>query len=408
MKNKKIKLSELIESPITGEWGKEIGKSENPNTVKVIRTTNFTNSGEINYSNITLRDIESQKCEKKRLKYGDIILEKSGGTDLNPVGRVVFFDKDDTNDIYLTNNFTTILRVKDKRINSKFLLLFLLYNYKYRGLHKFYNKTTGIQNLQVSNFINQMFVPLPEIEIQNKIIKVLENIKTVIKKQKEQLELLENLKKSQFFEMFGDPIKNEKGWKIKKLEEITDKISSGATPTGGKENYRKTGISLIRSMNVHNGYFEYKDLAHISNEQAEQLKNVEIKLEDVLLNITGASITRCCLVPSNVLPARVNQHVMIIRKKSNVVNSIFLNRLFLNDIYKQKLLHLGEANGATRQALTKVQVGSLKIILPPLELQNKFATKIEAIQKLKFEIEKSLKETENLYNSLMQKFFSNK
>ena len=141
MKNKKIKLSELIESPITGEWGKEIGKSENPNTVKVIRTTNFTNSGEINYSNITLRDIESQKCEKKRLKYGDIILEKSGGTDLNPVGRVVFFDKDDTNDIYLTNNFTTILRVKDKRINSKFLLLFLLYNYKYRGLHKFYKSS---------------------------------------------------------------------------------------------------------------------------------------------------------------------------------------------------------------------------------------------------------------------------
>ena len=213
---------------------------------------------------------------------------------------------------------------------------------------------------------------------------------------------------SQFFEMFGDPIKNERNWEVKKLEKITDKISSGATPTGGKENYRKTGISLIRSMNVHNGYFEYKDLAHISNEQAEQLKNVEIKLEDVLLNITGASITRCCLVPSNVIPARVNQHVMIIRKKSNVVNSIFLNRLFLNDIYKQKLLHIGEANGATRQALTKVQVGSLKIILPPLELQNKFATKIEAIQKLKFEIEKSLKETENLYNSLMQKFFSNK
>ena len=115
MRNRKIQLAELIEAPITGEWGNEITDINNQNIVKVIRTTNFTNNGEIDYSNITLRNIEYTKCEKKKLKYGDIILEKSGGTDLNPVGRVVFFDKNDTNDVYLTNNFTTTLRVKDNR-----------------------------------------------------------------------------------------------------------------------------------------------------------------------------------------------------------------------------------------------------------------------------------------------------
>ena len=284
MKNKKIKLSELIESPITGEWGKEIGKSENPNTVKVIRTTNFTNSGEINYSNITLRDIESQKCEKKRLKYGDIILEKSGGTDLNPVGRVVFFDKDDTNDIYLINNFTTILRVKDKRINSKFLLLFLLYNYKYRGLHKFYNKTTGIQNLQVSNFINQVFVPLPEIEIQNKIIKVLENIKTVIKKQKEQLELLENLKKSQFFELFGDPIKNEKGWEKVKLEKICD-VRDG---THDSPKYILEGYPLVTSKNIINDSISFENVNYISETDYQNInKRSRVEYGDILMPMIG-------------------------------------------------------------------------------------------------------------------------
>ena len=174
MENRKVQLAELIETPITGEWGNEIKDADNQNIVKVIRTTNFTNSGEIDYSDITLRDIEYTKCEKKKLKYGDIILEKSGGTDVNPVGRVVFFDKNDSNDVYLTNNFTTTLRVKDNKINSRFLLLFLLYNYKYKGVHKFYNKTTGIQNLQVSNLIKNIYVPLPEINIQSAIVEILD------------------------------------------------------------------------------------------------------------------------------------------------------------------------------------------------------------------------------------------
>jgi len=198
MRNRKIQLAELIEAPITGEWGNEITDINNQNIVKVIRTTNFTNNGEIDYSNITLRNIEYTKCEKKKLKYGDIILEKSGGTDLNPVGRVVFFDKNDTNDVYLTNNFTTTLRVKNNKINSKFLLLFLLYNYKYKGLHKFYNKTTGIQNLQVSNLIKNTYVPLPETNIQSIIVEILDKIKSMIKKREKQILLFDELIKSRF------------------------------------------------------------------------------------------------------------------------------------------------------------------------------------------------------------------
>ena len=404
MKNKKIKLSELIESPITGEWGKEIGKSENPNTVKVIRTTNFTNSGEINYSNITLRDIESQKCEKKRLKYGDIILEKSGGTDLNPVGRVVFFDKDDTNDIYLTNNFTTILRVKDKRINSKFLLLFLLYNYKYRGLHKFYNKTTGIQNLQVSNFINQVFVPLPEIEIQNKIIKVLENIKTVIKKQKEQLELLENLKKSQFFELFGDPIKNEKGWEKVSMDEISRLIIRGKTP----KYVMDSKIGIINQSCIYWEKIKFENIKyHENNEKVLNLEN-----QDVLINSTGTgTLGRVNIFTKdkeNDKVYTIDTHVTLVRLKKEKVNSIYLKNFFRVPIVQEYLMSRC-VNGSTNQIeLSKEKFKKFRVLLPPLELQNKFATKIEVIQKLKFEIEKSLKETENLYNSLMQKFFSNK
>jgi len=404
MKNKKIKLSELIESPITGEWGKEIGKSENPNTVKVIRTTNFTNSGEINYSNITLRDIESQKCEKKRLKYGDIILEKSGGTDLNPVGRVVFFDKDDTNDIYLINNFTTILRVKDKRINSKFLLLFLLYNYKYRGLHKFYNKTTGIQNLQVSNFINQVFVPLPEIEIQNKIIKVLENIKTVIKKQKEQLELLENLKKSQFFEMFGDPIKNEKGWKVTSLDEIS--IKKGEYGSNKPSKIYEGGYRYIRITDIKENGDLKEEKVGVVDEDIE-VKKYKLEEGDILFARSGATVGKTFLYRKEFGNCIFAGYLIRFKLDISKVNPEYIKRYTETEYYK-KWVESCQNVVAQPNINAKKYGKELKIILPPLELQNKFATKIEAIQKLKFEIEKSLKETENLYNSLMQKFFSNK
>ena len=400
MKNKKIKLSELIESPITGEWGKEIGKSENPNTVKVIRTTNFTNSGEINYSNITLRDIESQKCEKKRLKYGDIILEKSGGTDLNPVGRVVFFDKDDTNDIYLTNNFTTILRVKDKRINSKFLLLFLLYNYKYRGLHKFYNKTTGIQNLQVSNFINQVFVPLPEIEIQNKIIKVLENIKTVIKKQKEQLELLENLKKSQFFELFGDPIKNEKGWKVTSLDEIS--IKKGEYGSNKPSKIYEGGYRYIRITDIKENGDLKEEKVGVVDEDIE-VKKYKLEEGDILFARSGATVGKTFLYRKEFGNCIFAGYLIRFKLDISKVNPEYIKRYTETEYYK-KWVESCQNVVAQPNINAKKYGKELKIILPPLELQNKFATKIEAIQKLKFRKLKSLEKTEN--SKIIQKFLA--
>src|SRR5258706_16338327 len=98
-----------------------------------------------------------------------------------------------------------------------------------------------------------------------------------------------------------------------KLKDITSKIGSGATPKGGGNNYKAKGISLIRSQNVLDFKFSYDGLAFIDDEQADDLKNVIVKEDDVLLNITGDSVARVCKVPKEILPARVNQHVVIIR-----------------------------------------------------------------------------------------------
>ena len=229
--------------------------------------------------------------------------------------------------------------------------------------------------------LEETMIPDINFEQQHKCAENLEKIYGIIQNRRKELLALDDLIKARFVELFGNPVLNEKGWESNLLAQLTLKIGSGATPKGGREAYQEEGIALIRSMNVYNGKFEYKDLAHISDEQAAKLDNVIIKESDVLLNITGASVARSCVVPNQILPARVNQHVCIIRCKE-CIEPIFLNRLLIDDNY-QKLLWEIAGSGATREAITKQQVERLKIILPPIELQNQFADFVRQVDKSK-------------------------
>ena len=280
-----------------------------------------------------------------------------------------------------------VVEVNEKKLLAEYLNLFL---HSDIALEQIKSLTSGSvrDSLKYNDFTRLCF-PLPSVETQQAVIEKLSAVKNLIAKREQQLSKLDQLAKSRFIEMFGDPIANPKSWTTGKLSEVTDKIGSGATPQGGKESYITSGISLIRSMNIHNGKFEYKDLAHITEEQAQQLNNVNVKSKDVFINITGASVARSCVVPDDVLPARVNQHVSIIRCKQNILNPIFANSLFISLPYQRTLLAIGESGGATRQAITKQQLENLMIILPSLELQNEFAAFIEQLDKSKVIIIKS-------------------
>lgn len=243
------------------------------------------------------------------------------------------------------------------------------------------------------------------LETQKKIADVLDKAKSLIDLRKKQIEKMDLLIKSKFIEMFGDPATNPKGWVRRELREITSKIGSGATPRGGKESYIKYGICLIRSMNVHNGKFKYEELAHIDESQAKQLENVTVFENDVLINITGASVARSCVVPKTTLPARVNQHVSIIRCDPKVISHQYMNKLLINDSYQNILLLIAGAGGATREAITKRQLELLEIPLPPLDLQNQFACFVESVENQKNLLEQALVKMEINYKSMMQEYF---
>ena len=243
------------------------------------------------------------------------------------------------------------------------------------------NNGSSQPNLSASS-VREYQVELPNISVQKEVVEKLIKVRNIIDCRRKELQLLDSLIKARFVEMFGNPVINEKRWRQKSLGEITTKIGSGATPKGGKGAYQEEGITLIRSMNVHNGLFEYKELAHISDEQATKLDNVVIEENDVLLNITGASVARSCVVPSKILPARVNQHVCIIRCKK-CINPEFLNKLLIDDNYQDLLWSIAGA-GATREAITKQQVENLQIIMPPIELQIEFMRFCNQVDKSKF------------------------
>ncbi len=190
-----------------------------------------------------------------------------------------------------------------------------------------------------------------------------------------------------------------------RLGEHCLKIGSGATPRGGKDAYLEAGpFSLIRSQNILNERFSHRGLAFISQDQADQLSNVEVLEGDVLLNITGDSVARVCQVDPTVLPARVNQHVAIIRPNPKVISAQFLRYYLVSNEMQTYMLGLA-ASGATRNALTKGMIEDFTIPNIPIAIQRKVASVLGSLDD-KIESSRKLNETlEDMARALFRDWF---
>lgn len=177
-------------------------------------------------------------------------------------------------------------------------------------------------------------------------------------------------------------------WEKTNLKDCTLKIGSGVTPTGGANVYQDKGIALFRSQNIYNGSFVDKGLAFINEVIAEKMKSVAVFEGDILLNITGDSVARCCSAPVEYLPGRVNQHVAIIRPDTLKMYPKFLMYQLISPFMQSTLLSYAEGAGATRNALTKGILEDIKIQIPPLPTQQRIASILSAYDDL---IENNLK-----------------
>ena len=194
-------------------------------------------------------------------------------------------------------------------------------------------------------------------------------------------------------------------WIHTELKNLTTKIGSGATPRGGQEAYKSEGISLIRSQNILDFSFSTNGLAFIDDEQARQLQNVEIKEKDVLINITGDYVARVCMVPSETLPARVNQHVAILRADTKKLDPDYLLYYLLNPVIKRHLLRLS-SDGATRNALTKANLEELIISAPKdINQQREISEKIKLFDSKISLLRQQNQTLEELAQTLFKRWF---
>ena len=195
------------------------------------------------------------------------------------------------------------------------------------------------------------------------------------------------------------------GWKKVRLGSICLKIGSGATPKGGATVYVDNGITFIRSQNVYNLKFDREGLVHISDEAAKKLDGVSIQKGDILLNITGDSVARTCVVPSEVLPARVNQHVAIVRPDPAILDYSFLNYYLASPYMQAYMLGLSVGKGASRNAMTKDMIANYEVPCPALEIQHHIASILSAYDNLIDNYRRQIKLLEEAAQRLYKEWF---
>jgi len=299
---------------------------------------------------------------------------------------------------------TYFVTFDEKKYDLRFLYYLL-------SEHELTKLAKGVKPGINRNDVYSIEVSIPPLPEQQRIVAVLDEALTSIVHAKSNAE--QNLVNTR--ELFETMLSSAltvlvEGWKVEKLKKITTKIGSGATPLGGEKAYHAEGVSLIRSLNVHDMGFRMKDLAFLDDKQADKLSNVTVESGDVLLNITGASIARCCIVPDNVMPARVNQHVSIIRLSKEEMLPEFLHFSLISKVNKDKLLKTGEKGGSTRQALTKAQIEDFTISYPPLAEQRAIVKRLEALQaetrRLESIYQQKVQAFDELKKSLLAQAFS--
>jgi type I restriction enzyme S subunit len=252
-------------------------------------------------------------------------------------------------------------------------------------------------------------VPVLSREEQDNIVKTLNTLQKVVNAKKEELNKCDYLIKARFVEMFGEPIANPMGWPVKRLKDVSVLITNGNTPKGGSKNYVESGITFLRSQNVWRNRIELDDVAFIDAETHESMKKSSLHHNDILITKTGrintenSSLGRAALFKGADNSANINGHVYLVRLDGSIVPE-FVVTILTGEAYR-KYIRKVCVGGIDKRQINVDQVENFPIIIPPYEQQKMFAAFAAQVDKSKAAVQKSLDETQLLFDSLMQKYF---
>ena len=394
------KLIDITGKALSGEWGTD---DENGNGIPVLRTTNFTNEGLVNYKDVVTRTITNKNIDDKFLRKGDIIIEKSGGSDKFPVGRVIYFDGDEKT--YLFNNFTGLLRVKNQNIWYPRYVFYSLYaNYKRGGTRVYENKTTGLHNLKTDDYVSRYEVAEVDKTDQISICEKLDKVFEIIKLREQELQLLDTLIKARFVEMFGDMYLNSKGWPEAKLESMAD-VVSGITKGRKTKAEDLTEVPYMAVSNVKDGYIDWTTVKTIEATQQE-IEQYRLLADDVLMTEGGDpdKVGRGAIIKEPLENCIHQNHIFRVRLDESMILPEFFAEYLQHQ--RSKRYFLGCAKQTTGIAsINMTQLRALPVLMPPLSKQEEFVLFKAQVNKSKVAVQKALDETQLLFDSLMQEYF---
>ena len=360
------------------------------NGARVIRITNVQKGKIVDNDPKLYPFSELDKLEAYKIFEGDILMSLTGN-----VGRVGRFPKE-LLPAYINQRVCRVMP-KNEKLDTNFLFHFLNSDVFENEAIK---NSAGAAQLNLSTkWLGDFEIPLPNLATQQRIAAILDQADAIIQNNRAIVQKYDALTQSLFLDMFGDPVKNEKGWEIRKMEEISLKITDG---THQSPKFLKEGIPFLLVSNIVNNKINYKTNKFISEEDFETLnKRTPIEIGNILLTSVG-SYGNPAIIESQMKFA-FQRHIAFIKPNHSMINYHFLFHFLKSDLIKREIDK--KVKGAAQKTYNLVELKKLRIILPTITLQNKFAERVSAIEAQKQKAQLELAKSEELFQSLLQKAF---
>ena len=380
----KYKLGEICEI-VTGSTPKTNEKEYWDGDIKWITPAELNDDSYIIYdSKRKITELAVEKTGLTSFPQGTVILSSRA-----PIGKVAIAGCE----MYCNQGFKNL--ICSEKINNKYLYWFLKRNTKYLN-----SLGRGATFKEISKIIvANIEIDVPELKKQLDVVHNLEKVNSIIKLRKRELKLLDELIKARFVEMFGDPVSNPYGYNKVALSDLAD-IKIG--PFGSllhKEDYIEGGHPLLNPSHIMDGKISPDDKLTISDEKYEELSAYQLKTGDVVMGRRG-EMGRCAVVPEEGFLCGTGS--ILVRTKGEVTAD-YIQKIISFPSFKKTIEDM--AVGQTMPNLNVSIVSSFQIIKPPMEIQDSYYAFVEQVDKLKLQVQKSLDETQLLFDSLIQQYF---
>ncbi len=392
------KLGEVCEI-LNGLWK---GKKPPFVNVGVIRNANFTKDFTLRYDNVEYLDVEERQYAKRKLLKGDIIIEKSGGSEKQPVGRAVIFEKD--NGEFSFSNFTSVLRLKDNTLLSRFLYIYLLYVYKSGGTLRMQKATTGIHNIEFEKYLN-IDIPILKKTEQQRIVSRLDSAFANIDALKANVEKQLIEARALFQKALDKAMEPKEGWEVKTLKDVVDDkcpISYGIVQQG---DHVEGGIPVVRPVDLNTKIVFKEGLKCTKESISNAYKRTILRGDEILLSVRGTTGI-LALASSELVGCNVNRGIVPLFFKKELDKDFAYYQMLSPNLQK---VFAEKTTGSTLKQINIKDLRLIKLFYPSLDTQQKIVSRLDSlsenIKKLEEVLRKTIAECDALKQAMLRKVF---